>query len=236
MRLTHPVAAARLGGLCLATCSALPAAGQADARFAAVLAANPPPEDVACSYTTTTTDSEHPDETRTEHHEAAARSSPGEGGSSGEGGMLNFNSVVVDLRTFAALDMRISSEDADTVAFDFSPPPEEAGPQEAMAEKLRGTLVVGKPGLRPQRMVLALEEPFWPAPVAKVKELRFVMTFAVDPATDSLVLARTETAIRGRAFFKRFDHEERVLYGDFDCRRRAARSDEPASSSARPPA
>lgn len=221
MRRSSPVAVPRFGGLCLAVCAALPAVGQEDARFAAVLARNPPAEDVACSYTTTTTDSEHPGETRTERHEAEV----GTGSSADEGGsVMNFASVVVDLREFAALDLRVSQENADTVAFDFSPPPEEGEPEETMEENLRGTLVVGKPGLRPQSLVLALEEPFWPAPVARVKEFRFEMTFAVDPATNAVVIAQTATAIRGRAFFKRFDHEEQVVYGDFDCRRRAAKA------------
>ena len=231
MRRTNPVALAPLGGLCLAFSTALPAVGQdGGARFAEVLARNPPAEDVACSYITTTTDSEQPDETRTERHEAGAAASDVDEG----GNVANFDSVVVDLREFAALDMRLSAEDADTVSFDFSPPPEEASPEEtspeaAMAEKLRGTLVVGKPDLRPQRLVIALAEPFWPVPVARVKELRFETTFAVDPATDAVVPALMETTIRGRAFFKRFEQEERVVYSDFDCRRTTARADDPVA-------
>ena len=247
MRRTNPVALAPLGGLCLAFGAALPAVGQDDgARFAEVLARNPPAEDVACSYTTTTTDSEHPDETRTERHEAGAA----EGGADEGGDVVNFDSVVVDLREFAALDMRFSAEDADTVSFDFSPPPDEASPEEAgpaaaMEEKLRGTLVVGKTDLRPQRLVIALAEPFWPVPVARVKEFRFETTFAVDPATDAVVLAQMETTIRGRAFFKRFEQEERVVYSDFDCRRAAGADDpvaqdgdqaQPEPASERPPA
>ena len=168
----------------------------------------------------------HPDETRTERHEAGAA----EGGADESGDVVDFDSVVVELREFDALDMRLSAEDANTVSFDFSPAPEEdAGPEAAMADKLRGTLVVGKPDLRPQRLVLALDEPFWPVPVARVKEFRFETTFAVDPATDAVVPVRMETTIRGRAFFKRFEHEERVVYSDFDCRRGAARADEAAA-------
>ena len=191
-------------GLCLCLGAALPTWGQDDAaRFAEVLAANPPRDDVACSYTTTTSDSEGPGETRTERHR---------------------DRVAVDLSEFAAGDIRVALENADMVAFEFSPAPffeasDEAPEGGDMDDKLLGTLVVGKPGLRPQRLVLVLEAPFSPAPMVKVTEFRHETTFAVDAATDATVPTEMVTALRGRALvFSRFENEERVVFSDYDCR------------------
>ena len=236
MRLT-PRAGCRPYLLCLGL-AAMPASAEDDAaRFAAVLAANPPREDVACSYTSVSASSEYAEGTRTESYSVrdgwrlvavnglpptaeALAEYDAEASEREEGGQIAFDLAAV--AAAAPGSVRIGAEDAETVAFSFAPTFENA---EEMAEHMRGTLIVGKGDLRPQRLILTLRGTFSPAASVKVSEFRQEMTFVVDAATNATLLAEMVMSMRGKAFvFKKIEEDLRMTFSDFDCRSTSADS------------
>ena len=216
--------------------AAAASAGAEATRFQAVVEANPVREDIACGYTTTSTSSEQPDETRVERYspddgwrllavdgdEPSAEALAAYAKEAEQRSNQRQQPQMFDLAAVARRDtVRVAEEDAESVTFAFTPDGDEStsAKEREMMEQMQGTLVVARTDQRPRRLVVELLKPASPMPTVKVHEFRQEFVFAVDPATDALLLSSLDFAMRGKAFvFKKFHQEMRIAFSDYDCR------------------
>ncbi|MCY4015088.1 MAG: hypothetical protein OXG82_20520 [Gammaproteobacteria bacterium] len=118
----------------------------------------------------------------------------------------------------------ITSEDDDTLTVAFAPPASKDKDEDLLMRKLgvkmRGSLIVRKPGLRLLTMTLALAEPVAIAiPPVRVHEYTETRTFVIDSTTGATLVRSFEFHSRGRAFYvKKLQNSSMLEYSYANCR------------------